>query len=54
MLALNVPISTIHTIYRQRERILKAAQVTIGSASSKVVSFSQHPVRDKMGRLLLE
>lgn len=35
--ALNLPGSNIHTVYRQRERILQAAAVTIGSASSKVV-----------------
>ncbi|XP_059839905.1 tigger transposable element-derived protein 1-like [Hypanus sabinus] len=50
--ALNLPASTIRTIYTQRERILKAADV--GSASSKVVSFSRHPVMDKMESLLLE
>ncbi|XP_062887428.1 general transcription factor II-I-like isoform X3 [Mobula hypostoma] len=52
--ALNLPASTIRTIYTQRERILKAADVTIGSASSKVVSFSRHPVMEKMESLLLE
>lgn len=52
--ALNLPASTIRTIYKQRERILKAAEVTIGSANSKVVSFSRHPVMDKMESLLLE
>ena len=52
--ALNLPASTIRTIYTQREKILKAAEVTIGSASRKVVSFSRHPIMDKMESLLLE
>lgn len=34
--ALNLPTSTIdHTIYMEGEKILKAAEVTIGSASAK-------------------
>lgn len=44
---LNLPASTLHTIYTQRERILKGSQVTIGSASSEVVSFSQYSIMDK-------
>lgn len=53
MCVLNLPLSTIHTIYTQRGRILKAAKVTIGPASSKVVSISEHPVTDRMENLLL-
>ena len=49
--ALNLPASTIRTIYTQRERILKAAEVSV---NSKVVSFSRHPIMDKMESLLLE
>ena len=49
--ALNLPESTIHTIYMQRERILKAAEVTIGSAKSKAGSFSRHPIMGKMGKV---
>lgn len=50
---LNLPVSTLCTVYMQRERILKAADVTTGFAASKVVSSSRHPVMDKMGCLLL-
>ena len=53
-LALNVPVSTIQTIYTQRERILKAAEVTTGSASRRGVSLNWHPVMDKLESLLLE
>lgn len=52
--ALNLPASTIHTISSWRERILKVAEVTIGSAYSEVVSLSQHPGVDGMGIHLLE
>ena len=46
--ALNLPASTIHSIYKQR--ILKAAKVALGSTSSKVVFFcSWHTVRNTMG-----
>lgn len=38
--ALCLPVSTIPIIFMQRERILKAAEVTFGSANNKVVSFS--------------
>lgn len=40
MCVMNLPGATIHTIYTQRERILKGAKVTIGdySVGSKVVS----------------
>ena len=48
--ALNLPGSNTLTIYLQEERLLKAAEVTIGSASSKVVS----PIMDKMESLPLE
>lgn len=33
---------------------MKAAEVTTGSASSKVISFTWHPGRDKIESLLLE
>lgn len=36
------------------ERILKASKVTIGSANSKVISFSWYTVMHKMESLLLE
>lgn len=52
--ALNLSVSTICTIYTQRGRILKAAEVTVVSASGKVVSLSRHPGMDKMESLLLE
>lgn len=52
--ASDLPVSAIHTIYTQRERILKAAEVTISSANSKVDYFSRHPVMSKMESLLLE
>lgn len=48
--ALNLPGSTTLSIYMQGEKILKAAKVAIGSASSKVVS----PIMDKMESLPLE
>lgn len=51
---LNLPESTIHSIYMQGERILRATQDIIASASSKVVFFSEHLVMDKMESLLLE
>lgn len=51
---LNLPAAIIFgTISSQKERILKAAKMTIGSASSKVVSFNQHPVIDKTEKLYL-
>lgn len=52
--ASDLPVSTIHAIYMQRERILKALEVTVVSASSKVVSFSQLPVMYKVESLLLQ
>lgn len=48
--ALNLPVSIILSVYKPC--ILKAAKVSIGSASNNVVSFSWHPVMDKMGYLL--
>lgn len=51
---LNLSASTIGTVYMQRDKILKAAKVTFGSASSKVASFSQDSVMEKMVSLLLE
>lgn len=54
MHVLNLCVSTIHIIYIQRERILKASKVTIGSANSKVVSFSWYIVMHKMESPLLE
>lgn len=52
--ASNLPVSTIHTIHTQRERILKAVSVTTNSANSEVDFFSRHPVMGKMESLLLE
>lgn len=42
-----------YSYHLHAENILKAAQVTIYSASGKVVSFRRHPV-DKMERLWFE
>lgn len=53
MCALKLPVFSICTVYMQRDRILKATEVTIGFASTKW-SFSWHPVTDKMESLLLE
>ena len=50
MCTLNVPVSILLNVYVQRERLLKAADVAVGSASSKVVS----PIMDKMESLPLE
>lgn len=44
--ALNSPGSTIRTICIQRGKVLKA-EVTVGSSSHKVVSFSWQLVRGK-------
>lgn len=54
MCTLNVPVSILLNVYVQRERLLKAADVAVGSASSKVASFSRHLVMGKMESLLLE
>lgn len=48
---LNLLAPIIHTIYKNRERNLKAAEVIIGSANNEVVSFSCHLVTDKMKTL---
>lgn len=45
--ALNLPVSTIYTIYTER-KLLKAAKVTNGPTNSKVVSFSWCLITDKM------
>lgn len=45
---LNLPASSTSTIHMPRERILRAAEITTGPASNKVVSFSQHPIMDKL------
>lgn len=46
MCTLNMPASFV--VFTHRKRILKADEVTTGSASSKMVSFTRHPVMDEM------
>lgn len=48
-----IELVSVHHLYylhreRNRERILKAAEVTISSASIKVISFTWHPGMDKI------
>lgn len=50
-----VELACIHHLFcLHAERFFKATEVTIGSASSKVVSFIWHLVMNKMESLLFE
>lgn len=54
--ALNVPPSTICTIYGQREKILKIAKASAAASrdASKVISFTRQPLMEKMENRLLD
>lgn len=54
MCALNLPVPTIPTVYIQRKRTLKMAEVTIGSTGSKLLSFSWHLLMYEIEGLSLE
>ncbi|KFD47122.1 hypothetical protein M513_12032 [Trichuris suis] len=52
--ALCLSTSTTRSIYLQKNKILKAAELTVRSANSKVASSGRHPITNRMKSLLLE